>query len=104
MVKAGFVDVVERRFKVPIGGWPADPRLQQLGLYNRLQWAEGIEGWSMYLLTNVLGVSRSIGGGDHRRMADKQLCQQWTREEVDVYLAKMRKGLQDPTIHAYQEW
>ncbi|KAL2836750.1 S-adenosyl-L-methionine-dependent methyltransferase [Aspergillus pseudodeflectus] len=82
MVKAGFVDVVERRFKVPIGGWPADPRLQQLGLYNRLQWVEGIEGWCMYLLTNVL---------------------RWTREEVEVYLAKMRKGLQDPTIHAYQE-
>lgn len=57
MVKAGFVDVVERRFKVPIGGWPADPRLQQLGLYNRLQWVEGIEGWCMYLPTNVLRVS-----------------------------------------------
>jgi hypothetical protein len=60
MVKAGFVDVVERRFKVPIGGWPGDPGLKQLGLYNRLQWVEGIEGWCMYLLTTVLGVSRSI--------------------------------------------
>ncbi|KAL2784371.1 S-adenosyl-L-methionine-dependent methyltransferase [Aspergillus keveii] len=57
MIKAGFVDVVERRFKVPIGGWPGDPGLKQLGLYNRLQWVEGIEGWCMYLLTTVLGVS-----------------------------------------------
>ncbi|KAL3490777.1 S-adenosyl-L-methionine-dependent methyltransferase [Aspergillus germanicus] len=82
MINAGFVDVVERRFKVPIGGWPGDPGLKQLGLYNRLQWVEGIEGWCMYLLTTVLG---------------------WTREEVEVYLAKMRKGLQDSSIHAYQE-
>ncbi|KAL2811980.1 S-adenosyl-L-methionine-dependent methyltransferase [Aspergillus granulosus] len=83
MIKAGFVDVVEHRFRVPVGGWPSDPRLKQLGLYNRLQWVEGIEGWTMFLLTTVLG---------------------WTREEVEVYLARMRKGLQDPSIHAYQEW
>ncbi|OJJ05039.1 hypothetical protein ASPVEDRAFT_44586 [Aspergillus versicolor CBS 583.65] len=56
MIKAGFVDVVERRFKVPIGGWASDPRLKQLGLYNRLQWEEGVEGWCMFLLTAVLGV------------------------------------------------
>ncbi|KAL3466923.1 S-adenosyl-L-methionine-dependent methyltransferase [Aspergillus heterothallicus] len=83
MIKAGFVDVVERRFKVPIGAWPSDHRLKELGLYNRLQWTEGIEGWTMYLLTAVLG---------------------WTREEVEVYLARMRKGLQDPSIHAYQDY
>ncbi|KAL2831964.1 S-adenosyl-L-methionine-dependent methyltransferase [Aspergillus pseudoustus] len=83
MIKAGFVDVVERRFRVPIGGWASDPRLKQLGLYNRLQWVEGIEGWTMYLLTTVLG---------------------WTRQEVEIYLLRMRKGLQDPSIHAYQEY
>ncbi|KAL3472256.1 S-adenosyl-L-methionine-dependent methyltransferase [Aspergillus californicus] len=83
MIKAGFVDVVERRFKVPIGGWASDPRLKQLGLYNRLQWEEGIEGWSMFLLTTVMG---------------------WAREEVEIYLSRMRKGLRDPKIHAYQEY
>ncbi|KAL4879871.1 S-adenosyl-L-methionine-dependent methyltransferase [Aspergillus karnatakaensis] len=81
--KAGFVDVVERRFKVPIGGWSSDPHLKQVGLYTRLHWEEGIEGWTMYLLTAVLG---------------------WTRQEVEVYLARMRKGLRDSNIHAYQEW
>ncbi|KAL4912989.1 S-adenosyl-L-methionine-dependent methyltransferase [Aspergillus aurantiobrunneus] len=83
MIKAGFVDVVERRFKVPVGGWASDPRLKQLGLYNRLQWEEGIEGWCMYLLTAVLG---------------------WTREEVELYLSRMRKGLRNNKIHAYQEY
>ncbi|KAL3433545.1 S-adenosyl-L-methionine-dependent methyltransferase [Aspergillus tetrazonus] len=82
MIKAGFVDVVERRYKIPIGGWASDPRLKQLGLYNRLLWEEGIEGWCMYLLTTVL---------------------KWSREEVELYLSRMRKGLRTPRIHAYQE-
>ncbi|KAL4982174.1 S-adenosyl-L-methionine-dependent methyltransferase [Aspergillus falconensis] len=82
MIKAGLVDVVERRFRIPIGGWASDPRLKQLGLYNRLLWEEGIEGWSMYLLTTVL---------------------KWSREEVELYLSRMRKGLRNPRIHAYQE-
>jgi hypothetical protein len=61
MIKAGFVDVVERRYKIPIGGWASDPRLKQLGLYNRLLWEEGIEGWSMYLLTTILKVFSPSG-------------------------------------------
>lgn len=57
IANAGFVDVVERRFKCPIGPWPKDPRLKELGMYNRLNWEEGIEGWTMMLLTKILGVS-----------------------------------------------
>jgi hypothetical protein len=56
MIAAGFVDVVEHRFKVPIGLWAKDPQLKELGQYNRLQWEEGIEGWTMMLLTRFLGV------------------------------------------------
>ncbi|KJK67812.1 Methyltransferase domain protein [Aspergillus parasiticus SU-1] len=82
MIKAGFVDVQEHRFKCPVGPWAKDPRLKVLGKYNRLQWEMGIEGWSMMLLTRFLN---------------------WTRQEVEVYLARMRQGLRDPSIHAYQE-
>lgn len=57
---AGFTDVVERRFKVPIGPWAKDPHLKELGRFNRLQWEEGIEGWTMMLLTKVMGVSTQI--------------------------------------------
>lgn len=56
MIKAGFVEVVERRYKVPIGEWASDPHLKSLGHVNRMLWEEGIEGWCMYLLTTVLGV------------------------------------------------
>jgi hypothetical protein len=56
MIAAGFTNVVEHRFKAPIGPWAKDRHLKELGRYNRLQWEEGIEGWSMMLLTNLLGV------------------------------------------------
>ncbi|KAF7588111.1 hypothetical protein BBP40_006176 [Aspergillus hancockii] len=80
--KAGFVDVVERRFKCPIGSWPKDEHLKLLGKMNRVYAEEGIEGYAMMLFTSVLG---------------------WSREEVEVYLAKMRSTLRNPQIHAYQE-
>ncbi|KAF5858470.1 hypothetical protein ETB97_004355 [Aspergillus alliaceus] len=82
MIKAGFMDVQEHRFKCPIGPWAKDERLKVLGKYNRLEWETGIDGWTMMLLTKVLN---------------------WTRAEVEVYLARMRHGLRDPSIHAYQE-
>ena len=56
MITAGFRNVVEHRYKCPIGPWPKDPHLKELGRYNRLQWEEGMEGWTMMLLTSVLGV------------------------------------------------
>jgi len=79
---AGFINVVEHRWKLPIGGWPADKRFKELGQWNRLNWEQGIEGWCMYLLTHLM---------------------QWSMPEVQVYLAKMRQALRDRHIHAYQE-
>ena len=66
---AGFINVVERRWKLPVGGWPADKRFKELGQYNRINWEQGIEGWSLYLLTTVM---------------------KWSKQEVEVYLAHMR--------------
>jgi hypothetical protein len=70
MISAGFVDVVERRFKVSIGPWAKDPHLRKLGLYNRLQWEEGIEGWTMMLLTKYLGVRIVLLDGINTDIAD----------------------------------
>ncbi|KIW18532.1 hypothetical protein PV08_02820 [Exophiala spinifera] len=82
MRDAGFEDVTERRFHVPVGSWPRDHRLKELGRVNRLQWEEGIEAWTMMLLTSILG---------------------WAPAEVQVYLSRMRAGLRNPRIHAYQD-
>ncbi|KAL1633551.1 hypothetical protein SLS58_011035 [Diplodia intermedia] len=82
LVDAGFVDVVERRFKWPIGGWAKEERLREIGEFNRLNWEQGIEGWCMFLLTNYLG---------------------WTKDEVMEYLGNMRSMLRDRKVHAYQD-
>ncbi|KAF3900098.1 UMTA protein [Trichophyton interdigitale] len=80
MDDAGFENVVETRFKLPVGGWGKDKQIKRLGQWNLLHCEEGIEGWAMALLTRVM---------------------QWTYEEVQIFLAKMRAGLRDPKTHAY---
>jgi len=55
--EAGFVNVVERVFKTPIGGWPADHRLRELGQWALLGFDTGLEGNSLATFTRVLNVS-----------------------------------------------
>lgn len=54
---AGFVDVVEYKFKWPLGPWSNDPRLKDIGRWNLHLWDIGLEGWTMALLTRYTGVS-----------------------------------------------
>ncbi|RMJ27814.1 hypothetical protein PHISP_01308 [Aspergillus sp. HF37] len=82
IIKAGFVDVTEHSFKLPVGSWPKDRQLKALGRYQRLVWEESIEMWSMMLLTKVL---------------------RWSREKVDAYLMHVRKDLRNQDIHSYQD-
>lgn len=56
IIDAGFVDVVETVYKWPVGGWAKDPYIERVGQWNLIHWQEGIEGWSMALLTRVLNV------------------------------------------------
>ncbi|KAL5324634.1 hypothetical protein ACEPPN_009181 [Leptodophora sp. 'Broadleaf-Isolate-01'] len=56
ITQAGFVDVVEKKFKVPVGTWPSDPKMKELGRWNMLFCLEGLESWSLYLLSTVLKV------------------------------------------------
>ncbi|OCL02276.1 S-adenosyl-L-methionine-dependent methyltransferase [Glonium stellatum] len=54
MREAGFVDIVEKRFKWPIGPWSSDPHLKDIGRWNQRNWEEGLEGWIMALYTRLL--------------------------------------------------
>ena len=81
---AGFVEVHEEIQKWPIGPWPRDKVLKDAGLVNAQHWFAGMEGYSMYLLTRH---------GDPTP---------WTRDEVLVYVAKMRQAFKNPHVHAYQ--
>ncbi|KPM40552.1 hypothetical protein AK830_g5992 [Neonectria ditissima] len=70
MEEAGFVDVVEKKFKAPLHVWPRDPKLRQAGLLFQMAFDESLEGLNTFLLTQVLG---------------------WQAEEAMVLQSKMRK-------------
>ncbi|KZL77266.1 UMTA protein [Colletotrichum tofieldiae] len=74
MRQAGFVDVQRRIYKVPIGGWPKDPKLKQIGYHSGLFMDQSLDGWALLPIGEILG---------------------WTYEEVVVLVSEMRKALQD---------
>jgi len=76
---AGFRDVVHQKFRFPVGPWPKDPKLKEIGMYNLSQVLQGLEGFSLRLFCDVLG---------------------WQQEEVLVLTSKVRKELRNMSIHA----
>jgi hypothetical protein len=79
--KAGFVDVKEHYFKLPINTWPKNRQLKEIGKYQALHYTEGLEGICIGLFTRVLG---------------------WQPSELQVLLAKVRAEIKDKSIHLYQ--
>lgn len=55
MEEAGFVDVEEKIFRIPLGPWPKDKELKELGRWNLLSAMQGLDGFTMALFTRVLG-------------------------------------------------
>jgi hypothetical protein len=67
--KAGFVDIVEKKYKWPMNGWPSPEyrthgddgekswqRLREIGVWNQLRLYDGVEGFMLRLLTVAGGV------------------------------------------------
>ena len=80
MKEAGFVDVVHRQWKVPIGGWPSDPKLKKVGLYNGLFIDQSLDGFAIYPIGQILG---------------------WNQDEVTVFVERMRRAIRDPKSLPY---
>ena len=58
--EAGFVDVRVKQYKWPIGEWPMDRKLKDIGRWNLRFWVEGLESFTLRLLTQYCGVSQSL--------------------------------------------
>jgi hypothetical protein len=58
MEAAGFINIVEKKYKFPIGVWPKDKRMKELGMWFRAYFEDGMEGYAMALLTRILNVSQ----------------------------------------------
>jgi hypothetical protein len=77
---AGFINVQEKVWKIPIGPWAKDPKLKTLGIYNRAVVADATSGVAMAPFTRGLG---------------------WTAEEVLEFSKKVKGDLWNPKVHSY---
>lgn len=80
--EAGFVDVHEEVFKIPINSWPRDPQFKLIGRFWADSLTAGVQGFALALFTRYMG---------------------WTKDELEVYLVDVRQSLQDRSVHAYQK-
>ncbi|KAI1016176.1 hypothetical protein LB504_009297 [Fusarium proliferatum] len=80
MEVAGFVDIKTVDYKIPIGDWPKDPRLAEVGRFVKLTLENDMEGYTLLLWNNVL---------------------QWPKDEYQVFLMQSRKALRNRKIHGY---
>jgi SAM-dependent methyltransferase len=55
LLDMGFTDVHEDCWHIPVGGWMEDRKWKMIGRFSRLNLAESAEGYSLALLTRVLG-------------------------------------------------
>ena len=56
VAEAGFANLQEKVFKLPLGTWPADPKQKELGRWFQLVGESGFEAHGLALLTRVLGM------------------------------------------------
>jgi len=80
MVDAGFVDVHEKVVKVPVGPWPKDPKMKEIGRYQREHMAMGIEPYTLGFIGKVLG---------------------WSEAECRILIAKVVSDVRNRAIHMY---
>lgn len=108
MEEAGFVDIQEWEFKVcllplalipcyslpvstrsrlltpvlqaPVGSWPKDARLKEIGIWGQTALEADIEGYVLFIANVIAG---------------------WTREEILVYIAHLRREIRSAKYHPY---
>ncbi|KAI8652059.1 hypothetical protein NCS56_01422700 [Fusarium sp. Ph1] len=80
MTAAGLVDIESRIFKIPIGRWPKDQNYRNIGLFAQEVLEGDVEG-------HVLHVADLAWG--------------WSKEQVTVYCAKLRKEIRSGKHHPY---
>ncbi|KAK1994669.1 TAM domain methyltransferase [Colletotrichum falcatum] len=80
MIEAGFVDVEMRMYKWPHNEWPKNERYKKLGFWTQENFGAALEAICMAPFTRVLG---------------------WTLDEVNVFLAGVRKDLKNKSYHGY---
>ena len=81
MEASGYEDVVEQRFKIPISGWPKDPRMKKIGEWYGGNWFDGLSAFS-YKPFGPEGLG-------------------WNRNEIELMMVDVRKAMKQKSVHAY---
>ncbi|KAF8427671.1 S-adenosyl-L-methionine-dependent methyltransferase [Tirmania nivea] len=80
MIEAGFQNVTEMVYKLPVGNWPKDEKLKAIGQFNLLNVLEGSEGWTWALFTRVL---------------------KWPPERIQELMEGVRQEFLNKKMHSY---
>ncbi|KAK2766106.1 hypothetical protein FQN54_007621 [Arachnomyces sp. PD_36] len=79
---AGFKNVTEEIYKIPLSPWAKDPKIKTLSRFMQLQMCESAEPYSLALFTRVLG---------------------WDNTQVQVLCAGLRADLRNLAYHMYTQ-
>ncbi|KAH8675191.1 S-adenosyl-L-methionine-dependent methyltransferase [Ilyonectria robusta] len=79
---AGFVDIQEANYKVPVGRWAKDPKLRDVGQFLRSTMENDMEGYTLLLWHNIM-------------------C--WPKDEYQVFLLGLRQALKNKRVHSYMK-
>ncbi|KAF2755244.1 UMTA methyltransferase family protein [Pseudovirgaria hyperparasitica] len=82
MQAAGFVDIIDKAHVWPIGLWPKNARLKNIGRWNVRNWEDSMESWCLALFTRDLG---------------------WTYEEVQQHIRQVKAAVHNRRLRNYQE-
>ncbi|ODH22655.1 hypothetical protein ACO22_05482 [Paracoccidioides brasiliensis] len=80
MSKAGFVDIKNDVYKVPVYPWPKNKKLKEIAQYQQLHLTAFLEAYTLALFTRVL---------------------KWDKKEIDILLEAVKKDLQNRSNHIY---
>lgn len=80
MEEVGFVNIKHKDFVWPVNSWPKDEKLSEIGRWHCVNLDMGLEAIALALLTRVMD---------------------WSKAEVEVFCASVRKDLRNLNIHAY---
>ncbi|KAF2764740.1 S-adenosyl-L-methionine-dependent methyltransferase [Teratosphaeria nubilosa] len=78
--EAGFEAVVEQRFKMPTNTWAKSKRMKMVGLFERENFLQNLEGMSLRVFQKGLG---------------------WTPQETSILLARVRNEIRKVRYHSY---
>ncbi|KAK0702144.1 S-adenosyl-L-methionine-dependent methyltransferase [Lasiosphaeris hirsuta] len=82
-IEAGFVDVHEKVYKIPLNGWPRSNKLKKIGEMWQRSLGEGLSGFSYAYFDRWLNMRK---------------------EEIEVALVDVRNALADQRVHGYEKF